>query len=331
MAGVELKSVDEDEGGMRLDRWFKDHYPGLGFGKLQKLIRSGQVRVDGGRVKSDTRIQPGQTIRVPPLDVDHKGAKPITEKTMRNHGDADLLAQMLIHEDPKVFVFNKPSGLAVQGGSGLNRHVDMLLESWRNKKGEKPRLVHRLDRDTSGVLVVARTRGAAQALTASFRTRDAKKKYWALVQGAPYKREGRISTWLIKDQLLDGDRMRVCEHGEKGADHAISYYRTVETAGRDLTWLEMEPHTGRTHQLRVHAQYLECPIIGDPKYLTSDHHWQFPNGIQKRLHLHARSISIPHPSGGMLEVTAPLPPHMVQTWNLLEFDERTAEQESDDR
>lgn len=326
MAGVELKQVDDDEAGMRLDRWFKDHYPGLGFGQLQKLIRSGQVRVDGGRVKSDTRVQPGQEVRIPPLHVDHKSSKPLTAKTMRNQGDGDLLSQMLLHEDPKVFVFNKPSGLAVQGGSGLTRHVDQMLESWRNKKGEKPRLVHRLDRDTSGVLVVARTRGAAQALTAAFRTRDAKKRYWALVKGAPAKREGRISTWMVKEPASEGDKMRVCEHGEKGADHAISYYRTIETAGRNLTWLEMEPHTGRTHQLRVHAQYLDCAIIGDPKYVTSDYNWEFPSGLQKRLHLHARRITIPHPSGGLLDVTAPLPPHMVQSWNLLGFDMQAAEE-----
>lgn len=325
MAGVEQKKIEDDEDGMRLDRWFKDHYPGLGFGKLQKLIRSGQVRIDGKRAKSDTRVQAGETVRVPPIDVDHKSSKPLTEKTMRSQGDGDLLAAMLLHEDPQVLVFNKPSGLAVQGGSGLVRHVDMMLESWRSKKGEKPRLVHRIDRDTSGVLVVARTRGAAQALTAAFRTRDAKKTYWALVQGAPYKSEGRISTWLLKHETPDGDRMQICEHGEPGAVHAVSNYRTVVSAGRNLTWLEMEPHTGRTHQLRVHAQYLECPIIGDPKYITKDYNWEFPNGIQKRLHLHSRRISIPHPSGGMLEVTAPLPPHMVQTWNLLGFDEKDAE------
>jgi 23S rRNA pseudouridine955/2504/2580 synthase len=175
MAGVEQKSVAADETGMRLDRWFKVHFPGLGFGHLQKLLRSGQVRVDGGRAKSDTRLQAGQMVRIPPLEVDEKAAGPMTAKTIRSQQDGDVLKQMLIYEDPKVFVFNKPAGLAVQGGSGLVRHVDGMLEAWRNKRGEKPRLVHRIDRDTSGVLVVARTRGAAQALTASFRERDTKK------------------------------------------------------------------------------------------------------------------------------------------------------------
>ncbi|WP_420961722.1 RluA family pseudouridine synthase [Brucella sp. IR073] len=325
MAGVEQKTVEAGEAGMRLDRWFKVHYPGLGFGHLQKLLRSGQIRVDGGRAKTDTRIQPGQTIRIPPLGVDEKAAGPLTGRTIRDRGDADVLSQMLLYEDPKVYVFNKPAGLAVQGGSGVSRHVDAMLEAWRNKKGEKPRLVHRLDRDTSGVLVVAKTRSAAQALTAAFRERDTKKTYWALVKGVPRKREDKISTWLVKETTPDGDRMRVCEHGEPDADHAVSYYRVIDMAGRNLTWLEMEPYTGRTHQLRVHAAHIGNPIIGDPKYFEADQNWEFPGGIQNRLHLHARRIRIPNPGGGIIDVTAPLPPHMVQSWNLLGFDEAMAE------
>jgi 23S rRNA pseudouridine955/2504/2580 synthase len=324
MAGVEQIRVGDDEAGMRLDRWFKAHFPGLGFGHLQKLLRSGQVRVDGGRAKADTRVNPGQTVRVPPMEIDHKGGAPLTARTMRDQTDADLLAKMLIHEDDKVFVFNKPSALAVQGGSGVNRSVDSMLEAWRNKKGEKPRLVHRLDRDTSGVLVVARTRLAAMKLAEAFRERETRKTYWALVKGVPKKREDKISTWLVKEQTPDGDRVRVAKHGEPGADHAVSYYRVVEQAGQALSWLEMEPYTGRTHQLRVHAAFIECPIIGDPKYFEVDHNWDFPGGMQKRLHLHARRIVIPHPDGGTVDVTAPLPPHMVQSWNLLGFDENAA-------
>lgn len=327
MAGVEQKKVDESEAEMRLDRWFKVHYPGLGFGHLQKLLRSGQVRVDGARAKTDTRVKAGQTVRIPPLQIDAKGGQPLTGKTIRDRGDGDVLSQMLLYEDPKVFVFNKPAGLAVQGGSGVNRHVDGMLEAWRNKRGEKPRLVHRLDRDTSGVLVVARTRGAAQALTAAFRERDTKKTYWALVKGVPRKREDKISTWLVKEPTPDGDKMRVCEHGEPDSDHAVSFYRVIESAGRNLSWLEMEPYTGRTHQLRVHAAYIGHPIIGDPKYFEADTNWDFPGGVQNRLHLHARRIRIPNPSGGMIDVTAPLPPHMVQTWNLLGLDEAAAEED----
>ena len=325
MAGVEQITVEQGEAGMRLDRWFKAHYPGLGFGQLQKLLRSGQVRLDGGRAKSDTRVEPGQVVRVPPLPVDRKGnSDDLTPRTMRGKDDGELLSQMLLHEDPKVFVFNKPAGLAVQGGSGVTRSVDDMLEAWRNQKGEKPRLVHRLDRDTSGALVVARTRLAASKLADAFRGRDATKTYWALVSGVPRKREGEISTWLVKEQTPDGDRVRVAKHGEPGADHAVSHYRIVEQAAQRLSWLEMEPHTGRTHQLRVHAAHIGCPIIGDPKYFEADQNWEFPGGIQNRLHLHARRIRIPHPDGGMIDVTAPMPPHMRQSWNLLGFDEASA-------
>ena len=325
MAGVEQITVETGEAGMRLDRWFKSHYPGLGFGHLQKLLRSGQVRIDGARAKSDTRIEPGQTIRIPPIDIDRKDGAPLTQKTLRGIDDGEALSKMILYEDPKVFVFDKPSGLAVQGGSGVTRSVDSMLEAFRSKKGEKPRLVHRLDRDTSGALVVARTRLAAMKLAESFRGRDAKKTYWALVKGVPPKREDKISTWLVKETTLDGDRMRVAAHGEKGADHAVSYYRIVEQAAQTLSWLEMEPHTGRTHQLRVHAAHIGCPIIGDPKYFEADTNWDFPGGMQNRLHLHARRIVIPHPDGGKIDVTAPLPPHMRQSWALLGFDEASAE------
>jgi 23S rRNA pseudouridine955/2504/2580 synthase len=326
MAGVEQIKVLYGEAGMRLDRWFKTHYPGLGFGHLQKLLRSGQVRVDGARAKSDTRIAPGQTIRVPPLDVDRQQDSQLTPRTMRGKDDGEVLAKMLLHEDDKVFVFNKPAGLAVQGGSGVTRHVDDMLEAWRNKRGEKPRLVHRLDRDTSGVLVVARTRLAAMRLGEAFRARDTTKIYWALVKGVPPKREDRISTWLVKEATPDGDRVRVARHGEKGADHAVSRYRIVEQAAQALAWLEMEPYTGRTHQLRVHAAHLGCPIIGDPRYFEADSNWELPGGIQNRLHLHARRILIPHPDSGILDVTAPMPPHMRQSWSLLGFDEQSGEE-----
>ncbi|WP_159589998.1 RluA family pseudouridine synthase [Chelativorans xinjiangense] len=324
MAGVEQISVEGGEAGMRLDRWFKVHYPGLGFGRLQKLLRTGQVRVDGGRAKADTRVQPGQTIRVPPLSIDRKGA-PTTMRTIRDRGDGEVLQQMLLHEDEKVFVFNKPAGLAVQGGSGVSRHVDGMLEAWRSKKGEKPRLVHRLDRDTSGVLVVARTRLAAVRLGEAFRARETKKIYWALVKGVPKKAQDRISTWLVKELTPDGDRVRVARHGEPDADHAVSSYRVVEQAGTALSWLHMEPFTGRTHQLRVHAALIGCPIIGDPKYFEAEQNWELPGGIQNRLHLHARRLVIPHPDGGTIDVTAELPPHMQQSWNLLGFDQAADE------
>jgi len=328
MAGVVQITVADGEAGMRLDRWFKTHYPGLGFGQLQKLLRSGQVRVNGGRAKSDTRVEPGQVIRIPPVGIDRHDAAPVTARTMRGKNDGDVLSKMMLYEDPKVFVFNKPSGLAVQGGSGVVRHVDDMLEAFRSAKGEKPRLVHRLDRDTSGVLVVARTRLAAMKLAEAFRARETKKTYWALVKGVPAKREDKISTWLVKDATPDGDRVRVASHGEKGADHAVSYYRVVEQAAQAFSWLEMEPYTGRTHQLRVHAAHIGCPILGDPKYFEHDTNWEFPGGVQNRLHLHARRIVIPHPDTGTIDVTAPLPPHMRQSWNLFGLDDQAAEDDN---
>ena len=325
MATVEQIRVEPDETGLRLDRWFKLHYPGLGFGHLQKLLRSGQVRIDGGRAKSDSRLQAGQMIRVPPMGADSARMKvaALTPGTMRDKHDADVLSQMLIYEDEKVFVFNKPAGLAVQGGSGVSRHVDKMLEAWRSKKGEKPRLVHRLDRDTSGILVVARTRGAAVSLTKAFRERDTQKHYWALLKGVPVPHEGRISTYLVKEPTPDGDRVRVAKHGDEGADHALSHYRVIDQVAQNFAWVEMQPHTGRTHQLRVHALHIGHPILGDPKYFEHDTNWDFPGGVQNKLHLHARRIVIPHPNGGgrLIDQIAPLPPHMVQTWNLFGFDE----------
>ncbi len=341
---------------MRLDRWFHVHFPGLGFTRLQKLIRSGQVRVDGGRARASTRLAPGQAVRVPPLGADeaHAGAAAATARSQgveepggdgrrragavssgtappAMRGDAAELRAMLLHEDDDVFVFNKPPGLAVQGGSGLSRHVDLMLDALRDRKGQKPRLVHRLDRDTSGVLVVARTRLAAQKLAEAFRARSTRKIYWALVKGVPKPRQGRISTWLAKEGGSEGERMRVARHGADAASHAVSLYSVIDQAGQKLAWLSMRPVTGRTHQLRAHAAHIGHPIIGDPKYFAAEASWDFPGGVQNRLHLHARRIVMPHPSGGTIDVTAPLPPHMRQSWSLLGFDaEAAGEGEAED-
>lgn len=323
MAFVDQITVEKDEQGMRLDRWFKSHFPGLGFGQLQKLLRSGQIRIDGGRVKSDTRMQEGQSVRIPPMLTrlnEGSGHDPLTANTIRDRHDADVLSAMILHEDSKLYVFNKPSGLAVQGGSGLNRHIDKMLESFRNKKGEKPRLVHRLDRETSGVLVVAKTRGAAATLSKQFRSRKTEKTYWAMVKGVPKPREGKISNWLAKIRNEAGDDyMAVVKHGTPDSDHSVSQYRVIETSGPNICWVELKPITGRTHQLRAHTQHIGHPILGDSKYFNIEN-WNLPGGIQNKLHLHARRIQIPHPDGGILDVTAPLPPHMIQTWNLLGFD-----------
>src|SRR5262249_46072406 len=246
MPPVETRTVEPDEAGIRLDRWFRVHFPEVGFAHLQKLIRSGQVRVDGGRAKTSTRLSPGQAVRVPPVSVAGGQGEAVfpgkagsggaqaasvgqapTRKALRPDedaqppGDADFLRSILLHEDEDVFVFNKPAGLAVQGGSGLTRHVDALLEALRDRKAQKPRLVHRLDRDTSGVLVVARTRLAAQKLAAAFRSRSTRKIYWALVKGVLKPKQGRVSTWLAKEGGAEGERMRVARHGADEASHAV--------------------------------------------------------------------------------------------------------------
>ena len=319
---VTQKIVSADESDMRLDRWFKLHFPGLGFGDLQKLLRSGQIRLDGRRIKSSERIRSGSRIRIPPLDDSAMRHRPLTQNTMRDKSDKTILDSMVLYEDKSLYVFNKPSGLAVQGGSGISRSVDSILESFRSSSGEKPRLVHRLDRDTSGVLVVAKTRSASVSLTRSFRDRRTRKTYWSLVAGIPPRDEGRLSCYLEKYRSDDGDKMRVVPHGVSGSVHAISHYRIIDKSARKVSWVELHPVSGRTHQLRVQMADLGTPIIGDTKYFNLEN-WQLPGGIQHRLHLHSRRIEIPHPSSGtpMLDITAPLPPHMEQSWNLLGFDE----------
>ena len=218
-----------------------------------------------------------------------------------------------------MLVLNKPIGLAVQGGSGTLRHIDGMLGALRDRAGQRPRLVHRLDKDTSGCLMVAKTRFAATALAKNFRSRSARKIYWALVVGAPRPKQGRISTFLAKEEREEDSVMVIAKHGDEGASHAVTYYAAVETAGQKLTWLSLKPVTGRTHQLRAHMDHIGHPIIGDPKYFNKEN-WELPGGLQNKLHLLARRIAIPHPRGGTIDVTAPLPPHMQQSWNLLGFD-----------
>jgi 23S rRNA pseudouridine955/2504/2580 synthase len=272
--------------------------------------------VNGRRVEPKDRLQAGQAVRIPPLRFE--APKPRGDEG----GDAEtraFLRSIILYEDADVLVLNKPMGLAVQGGSGTVRHVDGMLEVLRDAKGQRPRLVHRLDKDTAGCLLVAKTRFAASALAKNFRSREARKIYWALAAGVPKPRQGRISTFLAKEELESESRMRVARHGEEGASHAVTYYAVVETAARQLAWLSLKPVTGRTHQLRAHCAHIGHPIVGDPKYFEKEN-WELPGGLQNRLHLLARRLVVPHPRGGTIDVTAPLPPHMVQSWNLLGFD-----------
>jgi 23S rRNA pseudouridine955/2504/2580 synthase len=222
-----------------------------------------------------------------------------------------------------VIVLNKPFGLAVQGGSGLTRHVDQMLESFTDRQGRKPRLVHRLDRDTAGVLLVARTRSAAAFLGEAFKKRETRKIYWAIVAGVPRPADGRISTFLAREE--ERERMRVAKHGEEGADHAVTLYALADQAGQKVSFLVMRPITGRTHQLRAHAAHIGHPILGDPKYFDIEN-WELPGGLQNRLHLLARRIIVPHPKGGVIDVSAPLPQHMQQTFAVLGFNERSGDE-----
>jgi 23S rRNA pseudouridine955/2504/2580 synthase len=317
-AGVQTVAVTPDENGMRVDRFFEGRFPGLSFSHIQRIVRKGEVRVNGKRTEPKSRLEAGQSVRIPPLKLD--APKPRDDAPAAQK-DRFFLKSITLYEDDDVLVLNKPMGLAVQGGSGTTRHLDGLLEALRGPgvDAQRPRLVHRLDKDTAGCLLVAKTRFAASALAKTFRTRAARKIYWALVAGVPKPQQGRISTFLAKQEVEEDSYMRIARHGEKDAVHAVTYYAVVETAAQKLAWISLKPVTGRTHQLRAHMGHVGNPIIGDPKYFNIEN-WELPGGMQDKLHLLARRIVVPHPRGGVIDVTAPLPPHMEQSWNLLGFD-----------
>jgi 23S rRNA pseudouridine955/2504/2580 synthase len=314
VSGARQQTVGRDEDGMRLDRWFGVHFPQVTFGHLQKLIRTGQVRIDSGRAKTSSRLSAGQQVRVPPLEAE---VRRIARKVSAE--DAAFLRSLVLYEDDELYVFNKPHGLASQGGSGTKRHLDGLLKSLPNRQGEAPRLVHRLDRDTSGVLVVAKTRAAAAHFGRVFQSRSARKIYWAVVAGVPKPAQGSISCFLAKQIVGDNEQMAVVEQNYPGAQHSMTYYSTTDTAARRFAWVTLKPVTGRTHQLRVHMAQLGNPIIGDPRYFNIEN-WQAAEGLGDGLHLHARRIRLPLRSGKLLDVSAPLPPHMAETFEALGFD-----------
>ncbi len=314
---MQTVTVAPDEGGMRVDRFLEARFPGLSFSHIQRIIRKGELRVNGKRARPKDRLAAGEVVRIPPLRLDTP--RPLSPQRQEDDKTRALLKSMTLYEDADVLVLNKPMGLAVQGGSGTVRHLDGMLEVLRDPQGQRPRLVHRLDKDTAGCLLVAKTRFAATALAKSFRSRSARKIYWALVAGVPKPTQGRISTFLAKEELERDSFMRIARHGEEGASHAVTFYAVVETAARQLAWISLKPVTGRTHQLRAHCAHIGHPILGDPKYFSKEN-WDLPGGLQNRLQLLARRIAVPHPRGGTIDVTAPLPPHMVQSWNLLGFD-----------
>jgi 23S rRNA pseudouridine955/2504/2580 synthase len=319
MSEVKRHTVAADEDGMRLDRWFKLHFPQVTFAYLNKLTRTGQVRVGSGRAKTSTRLKAGEDVRVPPLAFDKRPAdtpkadvKPLTREERR------LFDSLVIHEDADIFVLNKPPGFAVQGGSKTHHHLDGLLMGLGKQLGERPLLVHRLDRDTSGVIVVAKRRAVAASMGKLFATRNVKKTYWAVVKGVPKPPQGRIDVALIKARGPDGDRMRPSRAGEEEDEQlAVTHYAVIDRAGQMASWLSLQPTTGRQHQLRAHAAHIGTPILGDNKYGGDE---DMPEGVSNRLHLHARRIVFPHPRGGMIDIAAPLPEHMLATFAMLGFD-----------
>jgi 23S rRNA pseudouridine955/2504/2580 synthase len=319
---VETIAVAREEAGMRLDRWFRAHFPDVGYGHLQKLLRSGQVRIDSRRVAANARLEAGQQVRVPAMLRNPPAPRPSpTPPLGLSKGDRDFIERLILFEDEHVLVLNKPYGIAVQGGTGTRRHIDGLLAGMVDRFGDRPRLVHRLDRDTTGVLLVAKHRDAAARLGRTFQTRSAAKTYWALVKGVPKPPQGRIEAALVKAAGPDGDRVRKALPGEQDkAMHATTHYAVIDRVAHKAAWVSLKPVTGRQHQLRAHMALIGHPIVGDNKYEGDK---ALPDsGIEAKLHLHARRIVIPHPVPGepAIDVTAPLPEHMARTWALLGLD-----------
>jgi 23S rRNA pseudouridine955/2504/2580 synthase len=320
VATIEVKG---SEAGVRLDRWFRLHYPDVGYSYLQKLLRTGQVRVDSRRVEAGERLAAGSQVRVPRIV--QEGKKETTPSPKPPLGlskaDRDRIEAMILYEDEHVLVLNKPFGLAVQGGTATRRHIDGMLAGMADRfGGDRPRLVHRLDRDTTGVLLVAKHRDAAAKLGRIFQTRSAAKTYWALVKGVPRPHQGKIEAPLVKAAGPEGDRVRKAQPGEQEvAMHATTHYSVIDRVASKAAWVSLKPVTGRQHQLRAHMALIGNPIVGDNKYGGDKN--QLEEQIEPKLHLHARRLVLPHPfTGGKIDVTAPLPEHMKRTWELLGLD-----------
>jgi 23S rRNA pseudouridine955/2504/2580 synthase len=327
--------IGADEAGMRLDRWLHRRFPDVANSHLMRIVRKGEVRVSGRRADVSTRLAAGENVRVPRLRLPAQQGSTVKRFAP---GDAEAIRAMTLFEDRDVLVLNKPYGLAVQGGSGTTRHIDGMLEALADRQGNRPVLVHRLDRDTSGVLMIAKSRKMAAELGEIFRSRQAKKIYWALVEGVPKPAQGRISMFLAKGEGMgdargqgraDLERMRVASHGDPDAQHSLTLYAVVDKVTPRLAWLSMRPVTGRTHQLRAHCEAIGHPIVGDPKYnrrpsndpARSDPLRAVPPGLESKLHLLARRLILPHPRGGIIDVSAPLPEHMKKSFALFGFEE----------
>ena len=322
MSGVQHRTVAEDEADLRLDRWFKRHFPALTHGRLEKLLRKGQVRVDGRRAKSNQRLEAGQELRIPPLlDSDAEQRTPAFKTSEADQNLIKDLTNGILYEDDDVLVLNKPAGIAVQGGSGVTKHIDGVLDALMRGAKDRPRLVHRLDKDTAGVLLLGRTAKAAADLSAAFRHRETEKLYWAVVVGQPEVPDGSIEGAVAKVAGANGERMAIDAAEGKAA---VTDFKVVSSAAGKVTWLDLRPRTGRTHQLRVHCAGMGTPIVGDGKYggraaFLSD----LPGA--KIPHLFARSIHLPRKGKPDLIVSAPLPPHMAETFRYFGFEESEAD------
>ena len=316
MTGVQTVTVSKEEADIRLDRWFARHYPALKNGMLQRLIRGKNIRVNHLKTSADYRLKENDEIRVPPLEIENKKNEPMR----LSKADEAFMKSLVIYKDNDIIALNKPAGLAVQGGSKTTRHIDGLLDALRFEKNEKPHLVHRLDKETSGVVLLGRTAAAAAKLSEIFKSRKAQKIYWAVVKGKPKLMSGKIDAPLIKAGNKQGTEQVKIDF-ENGRP-AQTLYRVVDSLAKKASWLEMFPLTGRTHQLRVHcAEALKTPIIGDTKYGVSN---QSDLGLknESRMHLHARSVRITFSNKKSLCVTADLPAHIVETFHFLGFDEK---------
>ncbi len=309
-------TVAPDDDGIRLDRWFKRHMADASFNLVSRWARTGQLRVDGKRAAPGDRIEAGQIIRVPPLEAaEAPKPKPKRERPPLPPEEIEFTQSLVIHRDAQAIVVNKPPGLATQGGTKTERHLDGLLDALQYEAEGRPKLVHRLDKDTSGALLLARTSRAAAFFAKSFSSRTARKVYWAIIAGVPSIEDGMIELPIGKQPGTGGEKMHVDE--EEGSP-ARTRYRVIERAGNTAAFVELQPFTGRTHQLRVHMAAIGHPIVGDGKYGGQEAF--LTGGVSRKMHLHARRIRIDHPDGGQIDQIAAFPQHFADSLQHLGFD-----------